>query len=95
MTERLKKKKKGKEKIFRLDTFSNWFLEAQRPECQSDRPEAEDPGWVGVGEIWTVTGLLLVTQRNGGASQRRAPCREHPGIGPGLLGRGAQAVYLP
>ena len=41
------KEKKGKEKIFRLDIFSNWFLEAQRPECQSDRPGAEEPEWVG------------------------------------------------
>ena len=49
---------------------------------------------MGVGEIWTVTGLLLVTQRNGGASQRTAPCREHLGISPGLLGRGAQAMCL-
>lgn len=38
----------------------------------------------GLGEIWTVPGLLLVTQRNAGTSQSRGPCREHPGIGPGL-----------
>lgn len=50
---------------------------------------------MGVGEIWTVTGLLLVTQRNGGASQRRAPCREHPGSAQGCWGEGHRLCIFP